>query len=108
MSSRQFHGLAKSSSRLSCRQFFSFAATQLCVKPHYQQGRECVGRDHRHCSTVAALLPGKQESEANVPVRIADGQCLNGSGGPTQQQAHLQEASRRKQKGGHAEPWSRA
>ena len=44
---------------LSCRQFLPFAASKLCVKPHHQQGRECVGRDRRYCSTVTALLPGK-------------------------------------------------
>ena len=54
---QQFHSLARNISRLLCRQFLPFVARELCVKPHYQQGGDCVGRDHRHCSIVSGFAP---------------------------------------------------
>ena len=50
---------------------------QLRVEPYHKLRRKRISRDRRECFLGTEIRAGKQQSEANVPIHIADHECLS-------------------------------
>ena len=52
---------------------------QFCVEPYHQLRCKRISGDGRECFLITEICAGKQQSEANVPIHIADHECLSHS-----------------------------